>query len=158
MHANYIFFLAIGIGFIAGLRSLTAPAAVSWAAYLGWLSLGGSPLAFMGSAVAVAILSLLALGEYVADLLPTTPRRTAPVPLIARIITGMLSGACLCASANHSLLVGAMLGGTGGVIGAFSGYNVRKRLVHAQKVPDFVIALSEDAVTIAGGLIIVSRL
>lgn len=158
MDANYIFVPAIGIGFIAGLRSITAPAVVSWAAYLGWLGLGGSPLAFIGSAAAVAILSLLALGEYVADLLPTTPRRTAPAPLIARIITGMLSGACLCASANRSLLVGAMLGGTGGVIGAFSGYNVRKRLVHAQKVPDFVIALLEDVVTIAGGLMIMSQL
>jgi uncharacterized membrane protein len=31
------------------------------------------------------------------------------------------------------------------------------RLVRALKVPDFVIALAEDAVAIAGGLLIVSR-
>ena len=30
------------IGVIAGLRSLTAPALVSWAAHLGWLDLRGS--------------------------------------------------------------------------------------------------------------------
>src|SRR3954467_587540 len=73
MPNNLVFALALGIGIIAGLRSLTAPAAVSWAACLGWLDLQGSPLAFMGSKIAVAIFSLLAIAEYVADLLPSTP-------------------------------------------------------------------------------------
>lgn len=41
--------------------------------------------------------------------------------------------------------------------GAFAGYEVRKRLVRALKVPDFLIALLEDAVAIGGGLLIVSR-
>ncbi len=149
MNANYVFALAAGIGVVAGLRSLTAPAAVSWAAHLGWLNLQGSPLAFMGSAVAVAIFSLAAMAEYVADLLPKTPSRTTPMPLLARIIMGGLSGACLCASANQSLLAGAVLGGIGGVVGAFSGYEARKRLVQRLKVKDAFIALPEDLVAIA---------
>jgi len=37
MSENSVFFLAVGIGIVAGLRALTAPAAVSWAARLGWL-------------------------------------------------------------------------------------------------------------------------
>jgi len=65
--------LAFSIGVVAGLRSLTAPAVVAWAAHLGWLNLHGSPLAFMGSVWAVAIFTLLALVEFVADQLPTTP-------------------------------------------------------------------------------------
>ena len=32
-----IYLLALLIGVVAGLRAMTAPAAVSWAAYLGWL-------------------------------------------------------------------------------------------------------------------------
>ena len=40
-----IYLLAIGIGIVAGLRSLTAPAMVTWAARLGWINLTGSPLA-----------------------------------------------------------------------------------------------------------------
>ena len=36
------------IGVVAGLRALTAPAAVSWAAHLGWLKLEGTWLAFLG--------------------------------------------------------------------------------------------------------------
>ena len=31
---------------------MTAPALVSWGAYLGWLNLHGSPLSFMGSLIA----------------------------------------------------------------------------------------------------------
>jgi uncharacterized membrane protein len=121
---------------------------VSWAAYLGWLNLQGSPLAFMGSTAAVVIFSLLALGEYVADLLPQTPNRTTPGPLIARILTGGLSGACLCASAGQSLVAGAVLGGIGSVIGAFAGYQVRTRLVRSLKVQDMLIAIPEDLAAI----------
>src|SRR6478672_1295828 len=106
---NYVFVLALGIGIVAGLRSLTAPAVVAWGAHLGWLNLHDSPLAFMGSTAAVAILSVLALGELIADKLPMIPKRTAPAPLIARAVTGGLCGACLCASAGQSLIAGALL-------------------------------------------------
>lgn len=140
---------ALAIGFVAGLRTFTAPAMVSWAARLGALHLQQSPFAFMGSTVAVVILTLLAAGEYVGDLLPKTPKRTAPGPLIARIISGGLSGACLCAAHETSILAGVFLGGIGAVIGAFTGYEVRKRLVAALKVKDAMIAIPEDLVAIS---------
>ncbi|HUF34416.1 MAG TPA: DUF4126 family protein [Gemmatimonadales bacterium] len=140
--------LALGIGFVAGLRSLTAPAAVSWAARLGWLNLHDTPLAFMGSTAAVVIFSLLALAEYLVDLRPETPSRTAAGPLLARLALGGLAGACLCASAGRSLALGAGLGAAGGLIGAFAGYEARTRLVRALAVKDRVIGLSEDVVAI----------
>lgn len=151
-----LFALAAGIGFVAGLRSLTAPAAVSWAAHLGWLDLHGSPLAFMGSTAAVGIFSILALAEYVADMLPQTPNRTKPGPLMARIVMGGLAGACISVSAGQSVLVGAALGGIGGVIGAFTGYEVRRRLVRGLKVKDAVIAVLEDLVALGLAYVIVS--
>jgi uncharacterized membrane protein len=86
--------LAFGIGVVAGLRSLAAPAVAAWAAYLDWLNLHGSRLAFMGSVWAVAIFTLLALVEFVTDQLPSTPARTTAVPLTARIVMGALTGAC----------------------------------------------------------------
>ena len=43
--------LALLIGVVAGLRAMTAPAAVSWAAHLGWLDVSGTWLAFLGTAV-----------------------------------------------------------------------------------------------------------
>jgi len=148
MSPNCVFALALGIGIVAGLRAVTAPAVVSWASHLGCLHLHGTPLAFMGSSVAVGIFSLAAIGDYVNDVLPKTPSRTAPGPLIARIVTGGLSGACLCASAGQSLLFGTVLGGIGAVLGAFGGYQVRTRLVRALKVKDILVAIPEDLVAV----------
>ncbi|MFL5402655.1 MAG: DUF4126 family protein [Gemmatimonadales bacterium] len=156
MDPELVLALAAGIGFVAGLRSLTAPAAVSWAAHLGWLDLHGSPLGFLGSIVAVIIFSALALLEYVADLLPTTPRRTMAGPLSARVVMGGLCGAAVCASGGRSMLLGALLGGLGGVIGAFAGYQARTRLVQTLKVKDSIIAVSEDFVAIVLAWVVVS--
>jgi uncharacterized membrane protein len=102
----------------------------------------------MGSTTAVIIFTLLALGEYVVDVLPTTPSRITLVPLIARIVAGGLSGACFCVSADQSLLAGAALGGIGGVVGAFAGYQARIRLANGLQVKDIVIAIPEDLVAI----------
>lgn len=157
MNTTYVLAFAFGIGIVAGLRSLLAPAAVSWAVYLGWLALHNSPLAFMGSLVAVTAFSLLAIGELIADLLPVIPKRTAPAPLVARILTGGLCGACLCVSANHSPLIGALLGGAAGVMGAFTGYEVRRRLVSSLKIKDIFIALLEDLIALGLAWIFVSR-
>jgi uncharacterized membrane protein len=152
---NYVFVFAVGIGIVAGLRSLAAPAVVAWGAHLSWLNLHGSPLAFMGSTTAVAIFSLLAIGELIADKLPMIPKRTAPAPSVARIITGGLCGACLYAAARQSLVNGALLGGIGAVVGAFLGYGIRRRLdLH---INDLMIAVCEDAVAVGLALFFVSR-
>ena len=154
---NYVFLFAIGIGIVAGLRSLLPPAVVAWAAILGWLNLHDSPLAFMGSRVAVGIFSVLAIGELGADKLPKTPKRTALAPLLARILLGGLSGASLCAAAGKSLIAGTLLGGAGGIIGAFVGYEIRRRLVNRLHIKDFFVAICEDLVAIGLAFFFVSR-
>jgi len=154
---NYVFLLAIGIGIVAGLRSLLAPAVVAWVAHFDLLNLHSSLLAFMGSRVAVAIFSMLAIGELVADKLPATPKRTALAPLLARIITGGLCGASLCAAVGKSILAGGLLGGAGGVIGAFVGYETRRRLVNNLHTKDLFVAIGEDLVAIALACFFVSH-
>jgi uncharacterized membrane protein len=157
MNPSEVLLLAFLTGIVAGLRSLTAPAVVSWAAHRDWLNLHNASLSFMGSIAAVAAFTLLALVELVADQLPSTPSRTKPPGLIARVVLGGLSGACVAVAGAQSMALGAVLGGVGGIAGAFAGYEVRTRLVRALKVPDLVIAVLEDAVAIGGGLLIVSR-
>ena len=152
-----VLLLALGIGVVAGLRSLTAPAVVAWAAHIGWINLHGSPLAFMGSAWAVGIFTLLALVEFVADQLPSTPARTAAVGLSARVVTGALSGACVAIAGGAVVWLGALVGAIGGIAGAFGGYRARVGLVRTLHVPDFAIAVPEDLVAIGLGLFVVSR-
>src|SRR5262245_46309660 len=157
MSVNSVFYLAVGIGIVAGLRSLTAPAAVSWAVKLGWLNPHHSLLSLMGSTGAVALFSLGAIAEYVNDKLPKTPSRAAPPSLIARILMGGLSGACLCASAGESMITGALLAGVGSLIGTFGGYQARMRLTHGLKVRTTSIAVLEDLVAIGFAFFLVSR-
>jgi uncharacterized membrane protein len=157
MNTGWVLALAFAIGLVAGLRSLTGPAIVSWAAHLKWLDLHNSFLAFLGSTAAAYILAVCALGELVVDKLPNTPSRTEPLGLLARFATGGLSGAALCAAANKSVVIGAVLGAVGGVTGGFVGYQLRTRLVRALGLPAIVVALLEDAIAIGGGFFIVSR-
>jgi len=154
---NYVCAFALGLGFAAGLRALSPPAVVAWAAHLGWLNLNSSPLSFMGSTITVVIFSFLAVFELIGDLLPQTPKRTAPAPLVARILMGGLCGACLCAASNQSLLIGAVVGGVGGLIGAFAGYEVRRKLVSTLGIKDIFIALLEDLITIGLACFFVTR-
>jgi len=157
MNSGFALLMALGIGVVTGLRSMTAPAAVAWAAHLGWINLSGSPLAFMGSAWAVGIFTVGALGEFVADQLPTTPARTAAVGLTARIVIGLLTGACLSVAGGASYWLGALVGAIGAIAGAFGGYQARVRLVRGLRVPDAAIAIPEDLVAIGLGLLLVSR-
>jgi uncharacterized membrane protein len=150
------YLLAFLIGVIAGLRSMTAPAAVSWAARLGWLHLENTWLAFLGFAATPYILSLLAIGELVADKLPKTPSRKSAVPFTGRILSGALSGAALGAT-NDALMGGLLAGVLGAVAGTLGGYEFRARLVRAIGGNDLPIALLEDAIAIGGAFLIVSR-
>ena len=70
---------------------------------------------------------------------------------------GALSGACVGLSGLTTWWVGAAFGVIGAILGAFSGHNARAGLVRTLKVPDFVIAVSEDVIAIALGLFLVSR-
>jgi uncharacterized membrane protein len=157
MNSSIVLALIFAIGIIAGLRALTAPAVVCWAAHLGWLNLQNSHLAWMGSVAAVAIFSILALAEIVNDKLPATGSRTAPPSLVIRSITGALAGTALAIAASQSVLLGIVLGALGALAGSFLGYEVRHRIVTGLKIPDFPVALLEDAIAIGCGLLIVSR-
>src|ERR1700719_4531433 len=125
MDTNTVLALAFCLGIIAGLRALTAPAVVCWAAHLGWLNLQDSHLAWMGSTAAVAIFSILALAEIINDKLPATGSRLAPPSLVIRSITGALAGSGLAIAAHQSLLVGILLAIVGALAGLFVGYHLR---------------------------------
>jgi len=144
------------IGLFAGLRSLTAPAVTGWAIYLRRLRVG-RPLSLLGSAPFVGVFSVLAILELVVDKLPNTPNRTAPTGLIARLVTGSVTGACVAAGAAQRPLLGGVLGAAGAVVGCFGGYETRKRLVKALGTRDVNVALVEDLAAIAGSVWVLFR-
>ena len=158
MTATSIVLFAFALGLVAGLRSMTAPAIIAWAAGLGWLRLEGTSLSFLGVPWVKYLLTVLMLAELVGDKLPRTPSRTTLGPFLARILLGALAGAALAVGSGGSLAIGAIFGGLGGIVGTLGGYRARTGLVRALGVPDYVIALAEDCVAVGGALLLVSPL
>ncbi len=148
----YVLLLALLIGVVAGLRSLTAPAVVSWAAALHWINLNGTWAAWVGHPVTVAVITVLAVAELVGDKLPKTPNRTAPPVFVARIVLGAFAGAVIGTAWGHNwTALGA--GAIGAVLGTLGGYRARTRLV-ASHGHDLPIAMLEDAIAVLGGFAI----
>src|SRR6202012_3419641 len=117
----HVLLAALLIGVIAGLRTFTAPTAVSWAARCGRIPLAGTHLAFVASSITAVIFTVLALIEILAiDPNPKTPSRKAPQGFSARIVSGAFSGAAIGLSGD-SLWAGLFLGIIGAVIGTYGG-------------------------------------
>jgi uncharacterized membrane protein len=144
--------VALLLGIVAGLRALTAPAALSWAVWLGRLDLHGTWVAFLGYRYTPWILSALALGELVTDQLPQTPSRKVPIQFGARIASGAFCGGVVGQAAG-SWFTGAVAGAVGAVIGTLGGAALRERLASGFR-RDRPAALIEDAIDIGGALLV----
>lgn len=147
---------ALLLGVIAGLRTVTPVAAVSWAASLGVLKLGGTPLASLGAPITPWVVTLIAAGELLNDKLPKTPSRKVPIQFGGRIATGALAGAAVGLSVG-ALLPGVVLGVVGAVAGTLGGAWARGKLAGAFG-RDLPAALLEDLVAVGGAILIVGCL
>jgi len=145
----YVLLLALGIGVIAGLRTFTAPAVISWAAVLHWINLNNTWASWVGNLITAIIFSVLAVGELFLDKQPKTPPRTAPPSFIGRLIAGGFAGAVVGTvwAVTYSAL-GA--GVVGAVLGTMLGYQARARL-SGSFGRDLPAALLEDVVAVGGG-------
>lgn len=149
-----IYLLCLLIGIVAGLRTAMGPAAIAWGAWLGWLPLAGTWAGFMGHWIAVAVFTVLALAELVADQLPSTPSRKVPPQFTARIVSGAFCGAVIGATAG--ILFGGIAAGViGAILGTLGGAAARASMAKSFG-RDQPAALIEDAVAILGALLIVS--
>jgi uncharacterized membrane protein len=145
----YVLLLALGIGVIAGLRTFTAPAVISWAAVLHWINLNNTWASWVGNLITAIIFSVLAVGELFLDKQSKTPPRTAPPSFIGRLIAGGFAGAVVGTvwGVTYTAL-GA--GVVGAVLGTMLGYQARARL-SGSFGRDLPAALLEDVVAVGGG-------
>ena len=146
--------VALVLGIVSGLRTMTSPAVTSWAARMGLLAVSGTPMAFMGFKYTPIVFTLLAIGELINDKRPNTPSRKVPPQFIGRILSGCLVGATVGAAAG-SLIAGLLAGALGAVVGTFGGAATRTRLAKAFG-RDLPAALLEDVAAIVISLVAVS--
>jgi len=152
--ALYLFALLIGV--VAGLRAMTAPAAVAWGAHLGLIPLQGGPLAWLGGDVATWAFTALAVLELVGDQLPKTPSRKVPAQFGIRIVSGAFCGAAI-GMTQDAWVGGAVAGAIGAAAGTLAGADLRGRLAKAFG-RDLPAGLLEDVVAVGGAALIISAL
>lgn len=156
-----LLFFALLIGVVAGLRAMTAPAAVAWGARLGLIPLDDTPLAWLGGTIAPWVFLALAVLELIGDQLPSTPSRKVLAQFITRIVSGALCGAAIGITAHPSSggvwIGGAVAGAIGAVIGTLGGAEARSRLAKALR-KDLPAGLLEDVVAVGGAVLIVATL
>jgi uncharacterized membrane protein len=127
---------SFGIGATCGLRSMMGPAVVRWRVR--------DP--------ARLALAALAVGELIADKLPTTPARTIPPALLFRALSGGFSGRSLAVSLDADRAAGAVAGTLGALIATYAGMAIRAGVVRYARLPDPLVALAEDALALAGAV------
>jgi uncharacterized membrane protein len=152
-----VILIAFCLGGLTGLRTFTPLTVLAWTLHLHKMSILGSSLHFLHTLAACVVLTILAVGELVADKLPMTPSRLKPPGLIGRIIFGFMCGTVSGQAwgANWELM--AATGVAGAIAGALLGYEIRKSWVRSLHTPDLIVALLEDAVAIGGSILLVSR-
>jgi uncharacterized membrane protein len=144
--------LALLIGVIAGLRALTAPAVVSWGAFLGWIDVDGKWSEWVAHPITVTVLTIFLLIELVTDQLPKTPSRKTTAQFLTRLITGAFAGAVIGSAFFHTFIATGA-GIVGAVLGTLAGAEARQRFAAARSGQDRPGAILEDIVAVGGGFL-----
>jgi uncharacterized membrane protein len=144
------------LGGFCGSRTMMPTAVLCWFAFIMKLPAQGMWFAFLASPLAVAIFTTAAIAELILDKLPIARSRLQPTGLIARMCTGAFVGTVLAGVVQQSGRAGALLGVSGALIGALVGYGLRTGIVKKTGWPDHVVALMEDATTIAGSIAVIA--
>jgi uncharacterized membrane protein len=144
---------AIGLGVLAGMRSLSAPAVVSQhlSHHHAPDSLG-TPLNFLAKPQIANLLKVPAAGELVLDKLPMTPSRIEFPAIFGRIGSGAVVGATLYRAHGKNLFIGLVVGALSALASTYAAYYLRRTLGEQFDIPDLALGIAEDALVVAGSL------
>jgi len=148
----------LGLGAVAGVRSMSAPALLSRAASRGYIGgIEDTRFAFLASPRTARILTVLAVGEAVADKLPFAPDRISAPGLIGRMASGGLVGAALFAAAERRASIGAGLGLLSAAASSYPSYYLRVKTQEKLGAPNWAVGLVEDALAEGAGLLALQK-
>ncbi|MDP9427196.1 MAG: DUF4126 family protein [Actinomycetota bacterium] len=149
---------AIGLGAVAGIRSMTPPALLSRAASRGEIEgIEGSPFGFLASPRVANLLTVLALGEILADKLPFSPDRISAPGLAGRLATGALVGAALFSADGRRGASGGAIGALSSLAASYLSYYARTGTQQRFGLPNPAGGILEDMVALSIGLLSLRR-
>jgi uncharacterized membrane protein len=144
---------ALGLGAIAGMRAIAAPALLShYLAKDPAGSLYNTRLRYLQRPFVATGLKFLAGAEMIGDKLPAIPDRITPPPLAARVLSGAVVGATVAGANERPKITGALLGMAGALVASFGFFYLRKKLGQESGLPNVALGLMEDAVMASGGI------
>ncbi|WP_347158858.1 DUF4126 family protein [Pontibacter chitinilyticus] len=147
------FLKTLGMGAVAGFRSMSAPAQLSKQLHnMPSEALKDSPLRYLQHGPVAIGLNLMSASEMMADKLPGIPDRISPPVLLARVGSGALVGATIFTANRDKWLKGAALGATAAVAATYGSYYLR--MFMNKYAPNAVSGALEDALTLASGIAI----
>ncbi|MGN6639692.1 MAG: DUF4126 family protein [Mucilaginibacter sp.] len=142
----------IGLGTIAGMRSMSAPAV---AAYM----LRNEPIPFddlilklIRSEKFTKIITILAAAELIADKLPFAPARIKPASIMVRSITGALSSMLIAKENNDDKKTAGRIGLVAAIVSTFAFYYLRRETGKKLKIDDYLLGITEDILAAGLGL------
>jgi uncharacterized membrane protein len=144
--------IAIGMGVVSGMRSLSALAFISHRLSNDMRGKRmGRTASLLKSEHVSGALTALAAGEMAADKLPVIPPRTEAAPLFGRAAMGALAGAVVADVTRGARLPAALLGSVAAVVSTLAFYRIRKEAGESTGIPDGVLAMLEDALVLTLG-------
>jgi uncharacterized membrane protein len=93
------------------------------------------------------VLVAAAVGELIADKLPTTPSRLEPPGIVGRLVMGALAAGLFAQTRQAPRLPASGIGAATAIVAAKIGHDVRAQL--AKQVPDPAVAVVEDTVALS---------
>lgn len=142
--------VAFALGVVSGMRSFLA---IAVTAVTLWrrpeLPPPIGPAIWLAMPPIAVVLALCAIGELVADKFPRIGPRIAIGPLVARMITGALSGAAAAQVAHVDGWKGGLIGAVGAIVGAFTFYHLRQWVDRVTGSRDPYVGAAEDVVALA---------
>lgn len=151
LHSDLFFYTsALLLGIVAGMRSMMAPALLA-------ITLSRRPefvpailpAQWFTSRVLAVALGVASTGELVGDKLPWIPNRTSPGPLVARLVSGAITGAAVLQLGRIDPWLGATCGVIGALVGTFGGFHARRFALRVTGMRDPLIGVLEDVIAIA---------
>lgn len=144
---------AFGLGAIAGMRAMAAPALLSH-----FLTndpagaLYNTPLRYLQRPMVATGLKFLAGAELIGDKLPATGDRISPPQLAVRVLSGAVVGATVAGANQQPKVTGALLGIVGALAASYGFYYLRKKIGKESGLPNMALGLMEDALMASSGI------
>ncbi len=144
--------LSLGLGAVAGMRALSAPALLShFLVKAPKGNLNFSVLHYLQKPAVATGLKLAAGTELAGDKMPNMADRISPPQLLVRALSGAVVGATIAEAHHDSKVTGALLGGLAAVASSYVFYYLRRELGRVSGWPDATFAVLEDTLALSAG-------